>query len=72
MYIDLLKNDQIYYGSHVSHFAELLLSKHTDLEKRLIGKKLVIYFKDAADTLMADALEPSSFITSLHDVVIPL
>ena len=22
MYIDLLKNDQIYYGSQISHFAE--------------------------------------------------
>ena len=72
MYIDLLKNDGICYKSHVTHFADLLISKHGDLEKRLLSKKLTIYFKRTGDALMGDALEPSSFVSCLHNVVLPL
>ena len=68
MYIDLLKNYGICYKSHVTHFADLLISKHGDLEKRLLSKKLTIYFKRTGYVLMGDTLEPSSFVTCLRNV----
>ena len=73
MYIDLLQCHDIIVFSHVSRFAELLIARHDELEKRNIGKKIVVYFKGTADAFLSDALSaPSFFLRSMHELVMPL
>ena len=73
MYMDLLRYHCVKYQSHVTRFAEILLEKNSELEKRNVGRKVVIYFKRTADVLFKEVIsEPSSFLRSLRDVVIPL
>ena len=73
MYIDLLQCHDIIVSSHVSCFSELLIARHQELEKQNIGKKIVVYFKGTADAFLSDALSaPSSFLRSMHELVMPL
>ena len=54
-------------------FSELLIAKHQDLEKRNVNKKIIIYFKRTANAFLNGTLSaPSSFLQSMHEVIMPL
>ena len=73
MYIDLLDKYGIKVQSHVSRFTETLLERNADLEKRNVGKEVLIFIKKTADAYFKEfADEPSLFFKTVRDVVIPL
>ena len=72
MYIELLKCQGIYVQSHVTRFAEFLLERNTELEKRTVGKNVILYFRRTAEAFFNDAIsEPSGFLRSIQ-VIMPL
>ena len=67
MYIELLECHNI---SHVTRFAYRLPSQVEHLEKRTVGRKVGLYFKNRFDSVLLDkAVEPDNFMRSMRDVV---
>ena len=84
LYASLLAVNGIHYTSHVSRFADELVSRIPELEKRKVTKKkkgtkkilkkkkcgLTVFFKESIDKHMLNQiLEPDSFMRGVRDVV---
>ena len=70
MYIELLKCHTIQITSHVTRFADKLLTQMEHLEKRAIGRKVSLFFKDTFDSILFDrVVEPENFMKSMRDSV---
>ena len=72
LYIDLLEFDNIEYTSHVSRFAERLISAIPALEKRIIKRKVVVIFSDFLNNILPELLSPNSFVKSVMKIVSPI
>ena len=73
MYIELLKCYNIQITSHVTRFADKLLTQMKHLEKRAIGRKVSLFFKDTFDSILFDrVVEPDNFMKSMRDIVQPI
>ena len=73
MYIELLSHHGIEQNSHVTRFADTLLSQCKNLEKRTIQKSVVICFKSTVESLISDSIsDQKTFLKSIQDVVIPI
>ena len=73
MYIDLLNHHGIEQKSHVTRFADMLLSTNENLEKRTVHKSLVVCFRSTVDTLISDSItDQKTLIKSIREVVIPI
>ena len=69
-YIKLLKCHDIPCESHVTRFADILLSQVDGLEKKIINNKVMVYFTTCVDNLLYDhAMHPNTYLKSLRDVV---
>ena len=73
MYIELLRCHNIQITSHVTRFADKLLTQMEHLEKRAIGRKVSLFFKDTVDSILFDrVVEPDNFMKSMRDIVQPI
>ena len=56
LYAELLDFDNIPYTSHVSRFADRLVSEIPGLEKRVIGKVFVVFSDDINNIVLEDTI----------------
>ena len=72
LYAELLDFDNIPYTSHVSRFADRLVSEIPGLEKRVIGKVFVVFSDDINNIVLEDTIKAESYVKSLLKLISPI